>query len=316
MLRVVAEGWGGAPSSIATLSAKRALKARIAGDDELLDASGFRGLLSHLEAEIFSCSRVLKRRACASRLVAVLDRALELEKDAVDAASRRVAKEQARANRVRAAAEGLRSAMEDEVRRLDRELEQIFRAASHELLGGAALEAEERRLAWDALSRRAAAAIESTERRVIARARGVVGDALGAEPEPPEAAPAAAVEASLDLRVRACLSPALAGFGGYQRARLAHPGREGGRGDALGGLRAQARDQLLRPLRDGASELVAQVEGEGIARAEAASERAAALSDEVYAPLRALRHVLAEATRGESTTLAGSVAAPADGENR
>ena len=64
---------GEAMADLITVSGRSALKAKLAGDDEALAASGFVEFLAHLDHEVFSRSRELKRRACASRLLAVLD---------------------------------------------------------------------------------------------------------------------------------------------------------------------------------------------------------------------------------------------------
>lgn len=76
--KVVEEGFSEPP---VPLSAKRALKAKLSGDDDALVKSGLPRLMETLDARVFSRARSLKRSATAGRLLKVLDEALEFEQE-------------------------------------------------------------------------------------------------------------------------------------------------------------------------------------------------------------------------------------------
>ncbi len=116
------------------LSAKRALKARLAEDEEAWDASGFPTLLQKLEHDVFDRSRHLKRRACGGRLLAVIDDALATETSAAAAFDARVAELEGAAGPLAGVASELTDAVDDALEALNRAQAQSFDAAAEEVL--------------------------------------------------------------------------------------------------------------------------------------------------------------------------------------
>lgn len=311
---------GGAMAPLVTVSGRSALKAKLAGDEEALAASGFDAFLAHLDREVFSRSRELKRRACASRLLAVLDQALESERALVEAQRRQVAQLEARAGRVGARQGDLHEQARDAVRSMIAGEDAAIEAAADELLsvlkprgttfGRTPLSADDQAFLGELLTRRFTLALEQAERRLLAQVRGVLVQALeGAEAtsEPTATSPGLDV----DLRVRSALAPPFAAYHGYQRGLLRGGGlrrlfddalpraaatREGAV-QALAVVRADARAELGSALRDALVELVDTLERSVIAEAHEAERHGEQLTREVFGPLRALREVLAEMMR-------------------
>src|SRR5690606_17676882 len=122
----------GAP--VVALSAKRALKARLASDEGGWEASGFPGLLERLEADVFGRSRQLKRRACGARLLAVIEDALASEEGAAAAHELRAAELEKAAGPIAAAAGKLTDAIDEALALLERTQVQAFDAAAEEVL--------------------------------------------------------------------------------------------------------------------------------------------------------------------------------------
>jgi hypothetical protein len=175
--------------------------------------------------------------------------------------------------------------------------------------GRSALSAEDQAFLGELLERRFGLALEQTERRLVAQARGDLHQAL-ATPEA-DAEREAATSIDLDLSVRAALGPSFAAYAGYQRGLLlggaqrrlfddalprAAATREGAI-QALGTVRADPRAELGTALRDALTELVGTLERAVVAEASAAERQGEQLSSEVFGPLRALREVLAEMMR-------------------
>ncbi|MCA9532187.1 MAG: dynamin family protein [Myxococcales bacterium] len=309
--------------ALVTVSGRTALKAKLAGDEAALAASGFEDFLAHLDREVFSRSRELKRRACASRLLAVLDQALETERELVEGQARVVARLNARAGRIGARHAELQDQARDAVRAVVAGEEAALEAAADELLsvlkprgatfGRSALSADDQAFLGELLERRFTLALEQAERRLVAQVRGALAQAMaGTRPEDEQASPI-----DLDLRVRAALGSPFSAYLGYQRGLLrggalrrlfedslprAVASRQGAVA-ALGVVRADARGELGGSLRDVLAELVGSLERAVVAEAAAAEQHGEQLSSEVFGPLRALREVLAEMMRvgrGES----------------
>lgn len=314
VLRVVRDGWGdeGPKLDIVAISARTALKARLNDDDAALEASGFSALLAHLDVHIFSRSRELKRRACASRLVDVLDRALANEAPESEAYEERARGHESSARALEDTGDRLASVADDVTRSLDEALRQVFEAAARELLhvverpattglgqfGRNAIDAEERGFISEALERSAAHAVEKSERRLLAQARGVLAQA------------ATAPVRGGDPHLRAAIGPAFAAFAGLQRGLLRVGLRRYfeevlPRGEVtaeavdrgLAAYRADARSELLPALREQARELVATLAKDERAAATALRAEREEIVSRVFEPLRALRDVLDELER-------------------
>ncbi|MEZ4325447.1 MAG: dynamin family protein [Polyangiales bacterium] len=302
---------------LVTVSGRSALKAKLAGDEQALTDSGFVAFLAHLDREVFARSRELKRRACTSRLLAVLDRALETERELLEAQGRIVARLNARAGRVGARQADLTDQARDVVRAVVAGEEAALEAAADELLsvlkprgatfGRSALSADDQAFLGELLERRFTLALEQAERRLVAQVRGVLAQAMaGTRPEEEQDSPI-----DLDLRVRAALASPFSAYLGYQRGLLRGGGlrrlfdealpravaNRQGAVAALSVVRADARAELGGALRDALGELVGSLERAVLAEARAAEQHAEHLSSEVFGPLRALREVLAEMMR-------------------
>jgi GTPase Era involved in 16S rRNA processing/Flp pilus assembly protein TadD len=294
---------------VVALSARRALKARLAGDDEAWVASGFPGLLERLERDVFGRSRQLKRRACGGRLLVVIDDALATERHAA-------ATHEARAGALERAEAPLRTvgvrlleAVDDALHVLADAQTQAFSAAADEVLAFVrprtnrfakhGTDLEDRAFLAEVIEGRLATATRACEARLVARVRALLSE------------PAELLEldaAALDRRVRGAVGPAIGRFAGYQSGLLAGgalrrffeedlPRAELERAslaEALGATRAHPSETLRPALHDGLQDLVEDLEQErarALQRARADVDR---LRDRVYEPLRALREVLEE----------------------
>ncbi len=312
-------GAAGAMSELVSVSGRMALRAKLKGDTQALAESGFKELLDHLDREVFSLSHELKRRACASRLIAVLDQALDTEREIVEEQSRRVARLSARAGRVGASHGDLLDMSRDAIRDVVSGLDSAFEAAADELLsvlkprglqfGRGGLGADDQAFLADLLERRVTLAVEQVERRLVAQVRGRLATAFAGSVR--EEDPELESHVDLDVHVRAALQPAFAAYLGYQRGMLRGGGlrrffdeilpradtTKEGASAALAVLRADARAELSAGLRDALTELAGALERSVVAEAGVAEKRAEHLSADVFGPLRALREVLAEMMR-------------------
>ncbi len=299
---VVRKGFGQEPVSI---SAKKALQARLAADELAYERSGFPALLAHLEATIFSRSRALKHAACAGRLAAALEDALQAETTQAETrAGRRAELERARETLLTCSTR-LPLAVDDAVRALESDLDAAFDAAADEVLGFVRPRAnrlathgahrEDRAFLAQLLERRLRAAVEACERRLVARLRGVL--------DPEDAS-------SLGGRIRSAIRPSLASFWGFQRGvlaggALAHFFEEvlpradlekKGLAGALLRTRADPRTELRATLLEEVQELHRELVMERDQALEALGLEGARLASDVFGPMRALREVLAEAS--------------------
>ncbi len=297
---VIEAGFGVRPIAI---SAKAALKARVAGDEAAYEQSGFGALLANLEERVFSRARQLKHAACAGRLAEELDKALVKEAELHQQLTTR--RGQIIRSRESLVAHGsdLLLAVDDALRAMEGDLEAAFDAAAEEVLAFARPRAhqfavhgahpEDRAFLARMLERRLHDAVGVCERRLVARAGGILaGDAPVAE---------------LDERVRAAIRPALAAFWGYQRGILAGALQHFFRavlpradlrkevlGPALARARVDAREELRGPLQEALGELhrtFVQERDEALEALDVDAERSALT---VFGPMRALRQVLAE----------------------
>lgn len=302
---VVQESFGSSPIP---LSAKKALKARLAEDDEALEASGFPAFLAALEERIFARSRALKQSACAGRLSRSLDVALEREA-AVEA--ERAAHREALIGRRSALGEvgaELQLAVTDAARAFEKEVDTAFDAAADEVLAFVrprrnrfarqGTDPADRAFLADVLERRLRQAVDHCEARLAARLAGLLSDAA-LEPD--------------DLRetIRAFVRPPLAAYWGFQRGLLEGgalaeffdevlPSIELARGPiagALGATRADANTELRAPLQAAVADLQRALDAR-LDEAVAAHDRAEAeRSWRRVGPLHALRDVLGEIAR-------------------
>jgi predicted GTPase len=298
---------GGAPTP---LSARAALKARLAGDDEAYRASGFPALLERLERDVFARARPLKRRACAGRLLGLLDDALATEPSAVAAHRRRADEAREAVTALSRCAPMLITELDQAMDEMDAGQSAVIVEAAREVLsfvrpragrfGTHDADPEDRAFLGELLTSR----LEQRSDRVATRLANALADRLGAAARP------LGVEL-VRSRVEAAVAAPFAHFAGYQAGLL-----EGGAmrrffddtlptltlseapvADALAASRAHPRD-VLRPLLDASLErLVEALRRDLEALAQAASQEEDGLRARTFEPLRALREVLSELVR-------------------
>ncbi|MEM6958942.1 MAG: dynamin family protein, partial [Myxococcota bacterium] len=273
---VIEEGFGAPP---VPLSAKAALRARLAGDDAALKASGLPALMARLEREVFSVSRELKRAATAGRLRQLVAVALEAEEQAAAALSEAVARAHTRMEEFERMRPKALLAVEDALRELQRGLDATFAAAESELGTLASQRADghgrEDRLFLEELI---AAGVDAATERSARRLRAMLSAALVDHgPVPPNVG-----------RV------ALAQFAGRQRGRL-----EAGVGRSikelrLTDLRVDPRDRLRDALVDAVDEVLLNAHNEAADGLEAARRAVSRHEASVRAPLLVLDESLAD----------------------
>lgn len=294
---------------VVALSAKRALKARLSGDEAAWEASGFPALLERLENDVFGRSRMLKRRACGARLLAVVGDALATEEGAAAAHESRAAELERAQGPLAAAAAKLPDVIDEAIVVLERTQAQAFDAAAEEVLAFVrprthrfakhGTDLEDRAFLADVIEGRLAAATRACEARLVSRARATLAEAV---------APLGIDTAALDARVRAAVAPAIARFSGYQSGLLAGgalrrffdedlPRAELVKetlSEALAAMRAHPSEALKPALQDALSDLATDLERERTRAMEHARAEGERLRDRAYEPLRALREVLEE----------------------
>jgi hypothetical protein len=301
------------------VSARQALEARLGGDPKGRRQSGLDALLEALEDRIFSRSRELKRAACASRLLGVLDDTLATERDATAADEARLQRLEAAGERLARVRSPMRDAVEDAVREMTAAQDRAFRQGAEEVLAFVrprqgrfqrhGVHREDRTFLAELLERQLRSAIEACEAQLGRRLEGLLTEAIGEADELAEMLPP----------VQRVLAPATATFLGYQRGLLTGgtlgrffdellprcPLEPEALADALGGARADPRPELRAPLLDAVEDLVSEAERARRRRRSEVELAGARLRGRVYGPLRALREVLAELTSRGSESPCG-----------
>lgn len=292
----------------AALSARAALRARVEGDEAALDASGFPALLERLEADVFSQSRLLKRRACAGRLLALLRDALGTEGDAAGACeSRRAALLLAEKN-LAAISGDVQAAVDRAIDDLESRQDRAFEEAAAEVLSfvrprtsrfathGA--DPEDRAFLAEVIQNRLDQAGDAALRRLDEEIVTTCEAALSKS----------GFEGHLRMRIDATFSPVFAAFGGFQAGLLAGgallrffdevlPTITLGVGpiaEALGQARAHPRERLRPSLESGMQQLLRGLEEDLRAAAELAEREWEYTRARTYEPLRVLHEVLEE----------------------
>lgn len=295
--------------AVVALSAKRALKARLAGDDAGWVESGFPALLARLEHDVFGRSRQLKRRACGGRLLALLDDALASEVDSERAVAERIAQLEALRPPLSRATAKLADAVEDAIAAYEADQRSAYEAAAKEVLSFVRPRAnrfarhdadlEDRAFLAEIIEQQLALATAACEARLAASAGAVLRE------------PARGLDLdgeALDRRVRVAIAPAMARFAGFQEGVLAGgalrrffeddlPHAElavAPLAEALAAQRAHPRERLRPALREAVTGLADLLERERAAAVAEVHREAERLRDRVYEPLRALRTVLEE----------------------
>ncbi len=304
---VIEEGFGRKP---VPLSAKRALKARLAGDDEALAASGYQDLLTALEQRVFARTRELKARACAGRLRDLVAEALADEAAREAALEARLAALKTR----REAIDGVRRdallATEDATRGFGGALDQVFEAAREEVRlvgeGRGALHNADRLFLSEHLRRELASIAEVAERELVAGLAALFSSvwvAEGAEDTVEPDTTGGAEKLAHRFVSGGRVATVWAAFVAYQRGRI-----DGGIERVLGmeratpesvdeglrALRADAKRELAGPLAEAVEELVHQVEDR--LRGQMVAARMSAQRDRFVAqrPLDVLHDLLTE----------------------
>lgn len=289
------------------ISARQALRARM---DGAADDSGFDALIAQLEANVFSRSRELKRRACAARLLELLDGALATEAESRLAHERALERLDAAREALDAAATACERAADEAVQLLEAAQTRAFREAAEEVLAfvrpresrfqSHGADPEDRAFLAEVLERRLGEALDSCEARLTGRARGVLSAAVADLPE-------VGLDA-LDARVRTALATPLSAFWGFQRGLLAGGALHRFFEDvlpkaelevdrlaaALEAARADVRTELAPALGGSLSGLASRLSAETAERREARVREWRRLSARTFGPLRALREVLHE----------------------
>jgi hypothetical protein len=288
------------------ISARAALRAKLAGDQAAFEASGFPTLLRRLEADVFSRSRWLKCRACAGRLLEVLLEALATEAQATaPAVARRECLERA-LSRLGGVSGSLTVAIDRAIDDLEAAQTLAFEDAATEVLSfvrprtnrfathGA--DPEDRAYLLEIIQNRLDLAAANTAARLGETIHEVLAPVLRGT----------GLETGLELRVRAAVAPVMAAFSGYQAGLL-----EGGAlrhffdevlpratlsvkpiADALAQARAHPRGRLRPALEEAVADLVVGLEREIRATAEVVERDLERLRVSTYEPLRALHAVL------------------------
>lgn len=228
---VVSEGFGASPVAV---SARAALKAKIAGDENALAASSFPELMETLERDVFARSRSLKRRAVAGRLADLLDDLLAEEESTRDALSVRALEIELQREQLAKLPDALEIAVHDAVRLLERDLDAAFGRAAQEVLefvrprssrfAQHGVDREDRAFLEELLEEQMDQAVAACERRLRAQVAGLLRKALddapgaGGSEEPRWRDARAWID---DALLEQHLGRSLEAFRGFQRGLLA-----------------------------------------------------------------------------------------------
>jgi hypothetical protein len=290
------------------LSARAALRAKVGGDEAAFEASGFPELVRRLESDVFSRSRVLKRRACAGRLLELLRDALATESETATSFAAREETLEAAGQRLASVSIATQTAIDRAIDELEAGQERAFEDAASEVLSfvrprtnrfathGA--DPEDRAFLAEVIQNRLDQASEATASRLTDELCAVLVPALEGS----------GLEAILASRIGAAIDPPVAAFGGFQAGLLS-----GGAlrrffdevlptatlsvrpiADALGQARAHPREGLRPALESALTELTRALDREIVGAREAAGRDWERLRARTYEPLRALHEVLEE----------------------
>lgn len=299
------------------VSARGALKARLAEDDVALVASGFPELMAHLETEVFSRSRALKRRACGGRLLALIEDVLASEPTsrAASASERAaVAKEIEALTKLE---RGLADDIEGAITQMESGQASAFHEAAREVLGfvrpranrfaAHGADPEDRAFLRETMEGRLEAVGEAAAASLLAaltlRLEGVLATSTPLSPERLR---------TLELRVRAAITPPIAAFAGYQSGLLGGgelrrffdevlPHVELSLGpltEALAHARAHPRELLKPALEAATASLVRELQRESERRAIQSERHELELVARRFEPLRVLHEVLSALVGG------------------
>src|SRR5690606_2642084 len=189
---------------------------------------GFDALLAHLDRVVFSQSRAVKQKACAGRLLAILDGALATEAATVERFDRELAQLQAAGGRLIGLGRRLDDLVDEKLRWLELTRQAAFVEAADEVLGfvrprrgqfsrhGA--EPADRRFLTEMLERRLRAAVRECEASLVDAAHRLVVAAV--DREQPAARTGLHAGARRALLPRGLALP-LAEYWGFQRGLFA-----------------------------------------------------------------------------------------------
>jgi tetratricopeptide (TPR) repeat protein/GTP-binding protein EngB required for normal cell division len=295
-------------ASPVALSARAAFKARVSGDAQALEESGFSRLLDTLERAVFSRSRELKHRACAGRLSALLDEAL-----ATEPATLAVHEEESRAlslaaTRIAATEAAIASELEHAIDAIEAGQSQAFVDAAREVLsfvrprtsrlGTHATDPEDRAFLRDAIQARLEVAAD--------HAGTALAEAVRERLE--TAAKGTGLERTIGVRARAAVAPPLAALTGHQAGMLAGGAlrrffdevlptadlQVASIAEALAAARAHPRELLRPPLEAALASLVRDLAAEARSAADDAVLRRDRERSRTFEPLRTLREALGD----------------------
>ncbi len=291
-----------------TISARAALRAKVQEDEAAFHQSGFPALLERLEADVFSQSRALKRRACAGRLLALLRDALATEEEAALAYESRRAALRKTEEHLAGVALQAQTAIDRAIDDLESRQERAFEEAAAEVLSfvrprtsrfathGA--DPEDRAFLAEVIQNRLEQASESTSRQLKEEFAIALGATLAES----------GFETHLSPRIDATIAPAFAAFGGFQAGLLSGGALPrffdevlptitlsvGPIAEALGHTRAHPRERLRPALESGMARLFRALEEDVRTAAELAHHEWEYTRARTYEPLRVLHEVLEE----------------------
>ena len=301
---------------VAAISAKGALRARLADDTDAYRASGFPDFLRVMDREIVARSRPLKRTAIAGRLLAAVDTALATQRDSEEAFQIAQARWSATLERLRTLDDRLRDAAEVTLVALTTDLDEAFLAAGREVLSfvrprrhrfarhGA--DREDRVFLADVMERQLGGAADAFERRLVARVRARCFDAL--EIARSDGGGADLDGNAVDGKVRSAVRTPVAVWVGLQRGLLRGGGlerffekslpaldlEEAAVASALALSGSDPMQDLRPPLIQALSELAAGFEDDCVKRVREGRTLHEGQRRSLFGPLQALRDVLAE----------------------
>ncbi len=301
VLSVLRDGFSVQPVS---LSAKRALKAKLKDDSEALAASGFVDVVETLEAQVFARSRVLKHAACAGRLVESLGQALEVAEAQTKARFDEAQEIAERIERLLQLDSEVAAAIDKAVRILDRDLVRAFEEAADEVLSFVrprahrlttnGVHAEDRIFLQGLLEQRLEKAARAAEVRIAGELRTIFAPIGTPSADALRSAVATPIQRFLGFQLGVLAGGTLRKFfddvlpsATLEREAIIN---------AFEVMRADPRELLKDGLGEVLDSLRNQSERNLRSRHDELRERAASEESRVHGPLRALRDVLREAS--------------------